>query len=1206
MRAGDGVREVGFDGIVHLDTPHSFIPQGDSVWEMGVNADPLRKANGDYRTRTDKPLTVTPAETTFVFVTPRRWPEKGEWIQRRLAENVWRDVRVLDADDLESWLSTAPAVDTWLAPLVGHLTVGVSTVEQFWSQWSEATNPPFTPEVLTVGWKDDPVSTLRTFLAAEPGARGLSGESPQMAEAFIAATLMAWPGVEGEQVRARTLFVGQESAWTNAVVQGKSSILVPLFPQRSHVTSAVHQGHHVLVPLGRRDGSIRQVIVLSRQQRRVLREALVRMGVPETQLESLATLGRRSLLALRRRLAHLEAVHTPPWAGQNLVAPMLAGAWIDTQSGDQQALAQLAGEQDYAAVQRAVIGLAQQNEPPLRRTGSSWLLTSKEDAWTLLAPTLMEANLNRLVNVVQTVLGTVDPALALPAEQRPMAALYGKVHPYSELLREELADTLALMGARSADTSWYLLESPQTYVDQIVRSLLSTRTTDAWTSLAPAFPQLAEAAPDVFLTAVEQALASGTPSLVDLFQDAKSQVFGHSSPHIFLLLALEGLAWLPTFFSRATLLLGRLSDLDPGGQTLNRPSNSLAEVFSPWLRNTDVGVADKLRGVDVLREQLPDVGWRLMLALVVTDGVSGRTRTPNWRDWGQDLPWQLPEEQIIEMLAEIRNRLLQDAGGCSDRLLGLLQEYRHFDPLQQDTLCQAIHTAAQAPDAQTVIWEALREFVASQYEFPTAHWAITGGPLQKLEQLRDQLQPTDVIAKNKWVFSQSPTLGLQTHPIDFGKHHELWMQAQTTAVADVLASAQADGIQSLLENSDPSAAQAIGQAVGRLPHTLFNDPQSLLTFIQTSPQGAGFAAGLLLAWRFSQRRKEITALLTRPEFTARAAAEQAFLLQALPADTETWSLVQSLGGEVAQAYWQQVSVFEVGRESTEAAEEAYRQFRTYEQHTTAFYLAQLRSLDLPGHEWLSLLEAFEEQDAAFVRDQAHHIRELLEELAERTDVDQSKLAQTAWAYLPLYGYSQAPAALNQALLADPELYATIFLTAFPGAAGQSDEDQEGKKRRERAAHLLWMLRGVPGTANGQLPDEATLHAWYTAVQARLKAQDRGRIGDSQIGQLLATAPAQDGQWPPPVVCTLIEFAKSEALEDGFRLGRYNLRGGTNRDLDSGGDLERELVAQYQQQAQTVEARWPRTAQCLRELAQMYEQEARRHDDDAELTQDRWT
>jgi len=47
---------------------------------MGVDRKPKQKAEGDYAKRTADPGGLATRETTFVFVTPRRWPEKrGEF-----------------------------------------------------------------------------------------------------------------------------------------------------------------------------------------------------------------------------------------------------------------------------------------------------------------------------------------------------------------------------------------------------------------------------------------------------------------------------------------------------------------------------------------------------------------------------------------------------------------------------------------------------------------------------------------------------------------------------------------------------------------------------------------------------------------------------------------------------------------------------------------------------------------------------------------------------------------------------------------------------------------------------------------------------------------------------------------------------------------------------------------------------------------------
>ena len=84
LPAGDAVQQGGYDGVVVVNETHYAVPDGISIWEMGVSADPRRKATDDYEKRKrNQPLSdvgpIDPAATTFVFVTPRRWNAKSEW-----------------------------------------------------------------------------------------------------------------------------------------------------------------------------------------------------------------------------------------------------------------------------------------------------------------------------------------------------------------------------------------------------------------------------------------------------------------------------------------------------------------------------------------------------------------------------------------------------------------------------------------------------------------------------------------------------------------------------------------------------------------------------------------------------------------------------------------------------------------------------------------------------------------------------------------------------------------------------------------------------------------------------------------------------------------------------------------------------------------------------------------------------------------------
>src|SRR6266478_534060 len=91
--------------------------------------------------------------------------------------------------------------------------------------------------------------------------------------------------------------------------------------------------------------------------------------------------------------------------------------------------------------------------------------------------------------------------------------------------------------------------------------------------------------------------------------------FLSSSMHTHLLRALEILAWDPTYLSSATLLLGRLAGLDPGGRLQNRPINSLRGIFLFWHPYTSATLVQRRQALDLLVAREADVVWDLLSKL---------------------------------------------------------------------------------------------------------------------------------------------------------------------------------------------------------------------------------------------------------------------------------------------------------------------------------------------------------------------------------------------------------------------------------------------------------------------------------------------------------------------------------------------------------------------------------------------------------------
>lgn len=156
--SGSSVRLPGWDGILEVGCGNSWVPSGVSGWEFSCDKKITSKASDDYEKRTADPLELNKATTTFVFVTPRRWRGKRQWVKERREEGKWLDVRAYDADDLVTWLQQSLNVTRWFAEVTSRPSLG-----------SEGSVKKFPMETLHNTMKAGFVA-----LGVDPGALGVS------------------------------------------------------------------------------------------------------------------------------------------------------------------------------------------------------------------------------------------------------------------------------------------------------------------------------------------------------------------------------------------------------------------------------------------------------------------------------------------------------------------------------------------------------------------------------------------------------------------------------------------------------------------------------------------------------------------------------------------------------------------------------------------------------------------------------------------------------------------------------------------------------------------------------------------------------------------------------------------------------------------------------------------------------------------------
>jgi len=1234
---GDDVGRPGYDGRIETVGGNSFVPTGLSVWEMGTG-DPRNKAEEDYNKRTHDPGDINPAITSFVFVAPHKWADKDSWVQEKQKEGIWKSVQVLDNVELETWLEIAPAVACWFARQIGIPVDSFRDIDLFLDELCTQYGGIKIPDELIIGGRDGAASKLSDWINSNSTEIVVQGESAEEASAFVAATIKKLPNEQGQQISAQTLFVDQQNAIDFLASCRFQHFVVPLNHEVYKRAKALKlQNVRLMIPLTALRGYFTKggnnVIELGPVHRRPCCEILKNMGISSNVADRITSESKGSLGALLLLLGGRQDEALPWMTGEaalELTPLMLAGQWSVDNKNDHNVIEKLS-DKKYSEVEQ-IIARWKAPTGPLVRRGPIWDWPAWDFAWEHLASEINRDQIDRFTKTAKEVLTTPDPRFELSADKRWTASIYGKVHPYSGALRSGLIGSIVQLAIHNNSV---LSGSGQAIADSLVRFLLisqnETFSTDTWLSVSSWLPDLAEASPGVFLEASEN-LVKDEVVIGKIFEEGNA-IFP-SSEHTHLLWALERLAWSTEYLTRVTLILGKLSSLDPGGKLGNRPINSLIEIFLPWHPQTKADVQHRLDAIGILYQQRPDITWSLAISLLPESTQSAMgTDQPKWRDWKIEDSPKINLNEYWTFIRELVTRMITWAGNSGRRWSSLIESYnalRQQYPDLGNSLLSAItklNPQVFSESDRNIISEKLRYTLTRHRQISEADWAMNEEDLSVFDVLYSKFTPTDIIQQYSWLFDSWPEVPISIK-IDYEEREEYIKKMRLKALNTIYQAKGLDGL--LLLAKSVQSPYDVGLFAAQIDINKSDEILFLKHCLSASIGNNKQARYLQVGQGFVMGRYKRDGIKWVKDIILQNDIEwddnkYVNLALGLPATPQTWDLMKKWGDNIPQAYWKNVGTHSISPYYS-STEYAITQILNAGRPYAALNLASFsirsakRKKDttaLPQELIVRLLEETpkhdpkEEKDVAF-RSLSFDISELLD-ILEAKGTEPSKLVQLEWTWMPALEHSKRGLkALQKALSDDPKLFIEVLKLVYRGKnEAPRDYSEEEKTRAEQAFQLLEHWKIMPGlldgvseekTHNGDISfpegqvDQEKLFTWVDKARKLADECQRLNICDIQIGHVLAYSPYDPkGYWPCEAACNLIEALASSKLEHGIEIGVYNKRGALWR--AKGGEQERGLASKFRGYAQQVRSKWPRTAAMLNRIADCYEREARHFDDE---------
>ena len=1175
----------GWDGYVDSVTAHTFIPQGKSGWEFGARNDFADKATEDYNKRTMDFSDDERKEMTFVFVTPYYWSNKDTWKNTRKKQGQWKDVIVYDSEVLSQWIYDLPAVTEWFAQKINLFTnTGIILPSM---RWNEIAIGPkgivLTPGFYTVG-RERIIDVVQEMVEGKPGLQAFRASSREEAMAFILAAGQLLPEPAKSKFMGKSVVVDTRESLRQIAGRTNAINIVTHLEDNSSVYSAAIN-NVVLVALGPDDEFRQDVVDLPVSERHALVEELVSYGISEPEANRIVLINSCNLTLIRKELGF------PPvgakWIGMvnldELLPALLLGRWNENYDSDTLLLSTIAGVSgnQYLSILNQWL---QQSVSPLTKTGPVWRLTSPLMLWTELSPQLNPAFFDTLHEIFVKVFIEV------------------KVK-YSNQLKEGLLQTLIIV-ALYGNRLKLPIGDTQEWVDSLMQNLLHDALPEKWVEFSDYLPKIAEASPDVFLLELQLAIEKQTPVITALFEEKNGFLYPQSH-HTSLLWALEALAWHPNYLDAVTIILLRLTEMDPGGRLSNRPFNSLVDIYLPWKPHTSVELEGRL---SILNKYLNDnnpVMWRLLIALLPHhSAVTSGTYKLKWRDYEFTQELGYNQSDVDKTTEWIVTHLMSYFDGDDQKLSSLINVMEPIDePLRKMLILWLPEAVDKIEGSKKETAKALRETLWYQnLDGIKDRYNLTEDEVKSIRVAYEKTIPDDLEERHLWLFDEYyphlPDKSVEEED-DYINNRQI-ERIRKEACEELLNQFGDDRVIALKDKVNEP--QTLGATLASF------SKESITTKVcklLASEKDVKFTRGYISTLEIQQGGELIPLLYETCEKNGFTKEELTSLLLCFEHNKTLWDYIETLDIDIQNAYWRRVPAIFWGG---------------YKEDATLYKINKLssvgRGLDAMNNSWIYAkempTEAIQELLQNVLRSESdlndsidhHPLSVYIETLHKREDADKDLLIHLEWVYLPMLRYDRVKdslALLNDRLTKDPDFVVEILGYLYI-MENESEHERVvtdiDRQNAQRAFYLLNQWKTIPGVSENQSLDEAVLSDWMRAVLKKSLETGHYRHACSQLGQLFSNFP----EWTDEAekLFVLMEPIEEKAFYSSYNVGLFNKRGLTSRSPYEGGEIERDNASMFKGLYDKYHVRYPRVSKVFKSLSEQYERMAKEMDVQADI------
>jgi len=860
------------------------------------------------------------------------------------------------------------------------------------------------------------------------------------------------------------------------------------------------------------------------------------------------------------------------------------------------------------------------NDAPIIKYGNVTKVVSQLDAMFAVGLSLDQNDLERFFQLVPELFGERDPALDIPQKQWWMARVLGKSPSCSRELLSGLGDALCILSLHGDNIFCARLDINCAHrVGLIVRALMHNADEDRWLSIRGHLRAFAEASPNDFLVCLEEELLKSNP-LIRAIMGTTASGIGGECLRTNLLWALEMLAWHPQYFVRVVQIIFGLRRLETEDNWSNSPRSTAHALFRAWLPATAVSVDERIAVLHNLSELFRESVIDVCISLLPQSAgqFASRNIRPEWRDLEVEVP--VPTYGDVTHAAIVASHLLLNLSPFDkSELKIILKASTRLDSNDLSLLVEEVKRWAE--DAHDEEKAELRNDM-QRYGIQRVYQAQNDeSQIMAFHQLEASLEPEALTARNRWLFDShyiewhALEEAVAEGRISYEERAVRVQQRRQDAMTEIKNHySKKDILQFALTVKCPAlVAQAL--VLADTPPSVVAEWISFVLAEQPSAAANEFLQQLLL----TDGGKVLPAVVNilNENDSLDTLDKRSRFVKALPGISFGWRVAEAMGEEFVTIYWNSVALCIWKETPNDEIVFGVRKLIEAKRPRSAFSVVHYWPDRIEPDQWVQILEGIAKGEESEGRlPDAYAINEILQHLDKIESISETLLLELEMPFLP--GLCSCSArdhkrvlAVHRDLMRNPTSFVQLLRWCYRRRDGAAEPDLDLDPEQKKflagiAFHVLESWNLIPGGLENGEVDRDKFVAWVEQALHGAAEVNRKEVAEVHLAELLGRVARHRSweQWLPGCVLEFLDRPDNGGLLKQLGLGVRNARGITCRSPFDGGAQERVLADKYRELAAQYSVLHSRVAAQLILIAESYEIEARRQDEEAAIDE-RW-